>query len=55
MAGPANQAAQQLANMLSKVARYSVLLGIGGTVVQSTLYTGECECEGCCCIARLSP
>lgn len=43
MAGAPNQAAQKLANALSKVARYSAILGIGGAAVQSTLYTGACN------------
>lgn len=34
------EAAAALANLLSKVARYSVLLGIGGSAVQASLYTG---------------
>ena len=35
------EAAAALANLLSKVARYSVILGIGGSALQSSLYTGE--------------
>lgn len=34
------EAAKALANLLSKVARYSVILGIGGSALQSALYTG---------------
>lgn len=33
------EAARALANLLSKVARYSVLLGIGGSALQASLYT----------------
>lgn len=36
------EAAAALANLLSKVARYSVILGIGGSAVQASLYTGMC-------------
>lgn len=35
------QAAKALANILSKVARYSVGLGIGASALQASLYTGE--------------
>ena len=35
------EAARALANLLSKVARYSVLLGIGGSALQASLYTGR--------------
>lgn len=35
------EAAAALANLLSRVARYSVILGIGGSALQSSLYTGE--------------
>lgn len=35
------EAAKALANLMSKVARYSVLLGVGGSAVQASLYTGE--------------
>lgn len=34
------EAAKALANLLSKVARWSVILGIGGSALQSSLYTG---------------
>jgi hypothetical protein len=34
------EAAAALANLLSKVARYSVFLGIGGSAIQASLYTG---------------
>ena len=42
------QAAAALANLLSKVARYSVILGIGGSALQASLYTGahRAECAG---------
>lgn len=29
-----------LANLLSKVARYSVVLGVGASALQASLYTG---------------
>lgn len=35
------EAARALANLLSKVARYSVLLGLGGSALQASLYTGR--------------
>jgi hypothetical protein len=38
------EAARALANVLSKVARYSVLLGIGGSALQASLYTGRRFC-----------
>lgn len=41
MAGAGKEAAAQLANLLNKVARYSVFLGIGGSALQASLYTGE--------------
>ena len=40
-------AANAVANLLSKVARYSVLLGIGGSALQASLYTGASSCLGC--------
>lgn len=39
MAGQQREAAKALANALSNVAKYSVLLGIGGSAAQSALYT----------------
>jgi hypothetical protein len=35
-----NPQAKALADLLGKVARYSVVLGIGGSVAQAALYTG---------------
>ena len=35
------EAAKALANILNKVARYSILLGIGGSALQASLYTGK--------------
>ena len=35
------EAAKALANILNKVARYSILLGIGGSAIQASLYTGK--------------
>lgn len=43
-----NPAANAVANLLSKVARYSVLVGIGGSALQASLYTGAL-------IAQLAP
>ncbi len=40
------EAAKALAGLLSKVARYSVILGIGGSALQSSLYTGGACGEG---------
>jgi prohibitin 1 len=34
------EAAKAMANILSKVTRYSVFLGIGGSAIQASLYTG---------------
>ena len=34
------QVAAQVANLLGKVGKWSVFLGIGGSVLQSALYTG---------------
>lgn len=34
------EAAKMLANLLSKVARYSVVLGVGASALQASLYTG---------------
>ena len=38
------EAAAALASLLSKVARYSVILGIGGSALQTSLYTGVRMC-----------
>jgi hypothetical protein len=35
------EAAKAVANLLSKVTRYSVLLGIGGSALQASLFTGN--------------
>lgn len=35
------EAAKALAKVLSNVARYSVILGIGGSALQASMYTGE--------------
>lgn len=40
------EAAAALANILSKVARYSVALGIGASALQASLYTGA-ACASC--------
>ena len=42
------EAAKALANLLSKVARYSVILGIGGSALQSALYTGARAAAAAC-------
>ncbi len=36
-------AANAVANLLGKVARYAVLLGVGGSAVQASLYTGQSD------------
>ena len=48
-------AANAVANLLSKVARYSVLLGIGGSAVQASLYTGASSRVACTslCLRRV--
>ncbi len=38
----ANQQAAALARILSNVGKYSVLLGVGGSILQTSLYTGAC-------------
>lgn len=38
-----NPQAQALANLLGRVARYSVVLGIGGSALQASLYTGNAQ------------
>lgn len=47
------EAAKALANILNKVTRYSVLLGIGGSALQASLYTGKKakkrKLSSCCC------
>ena len=40
-------AANVVANLLSKVARYSVFLGIGGSALQASLYTGVRSVQAC--------
>lgn len=35
--------ANAVANLLGKVARYSVLLGVGGSALQASLYTGQAD------------
>ena len=37
----AQQQAQQVANLLGRVARWSAVLGIGGSALQASLFTGE--------------
>ena len=34
------QAAQQVAKLLSRVGRWSIVLGVGGSALQASLYTG---------------
>ncbi len=38
------QAAQQVAKLLSRVGRWSIVLGVGGSALQASLYTGACNC-----------
>lgn len=44
------EAAKALANILNKVTRYSVLLGIGGSALQASLYTGKKTKKGSCLV-----
>ncbi len=37
------QAAQQVAKLLSRVGRWSIVLGVGGSALQASLYTGACS------------
>lgn len=35
------QAAAQVAKLLSRVGRWGIILGVGGSALQASLYTGE--------------
>jgi len=41
MATPSNPQAAALAAALSKLGRYAIALGVGGSLVQASLYNGE--------------
>ena len=43
------QSVNQLANLLGRVARLSVVVGLGGSALQAALYTGKC-CSFLYCI-----
>ena len=40
MATPQQRALQQVANLLGKVGKWSVFVGIGASALQTSLYTG---------------
>lgn len=40
MSTPQQRAIQQVANLLGKVGKWSVFLGIGASTLQTSLYTG---------------
>ncbi len=40
-----NNAANQVAKLLGNVGRFSVLLGLGGSALQASLYTGVIACK----------
>jgi hypothetical protein len=40
MGSPQQQAATAIANLLGRVGRFAVVVGIGGGIAQSSLYTG---------------
>lgn len=41
------QASNAVANLLARVGRYAVLLGVGGSAVQASLYTGKTADDIC--------
>ena len=41
------QAAAQVARLLSRVGRWGVILGVGGSVLQTSLYTGAMSTTSC--------
>jgi len=41
MGSPQQQAATAIANLLGRVGRFAVVVGIGGGIAQSSLYTGD--------------
>lgn len=43
----ANQQAAALARILSNVGKYSVLAGIGGSILQTSLFTGALIASNC--------
>ena len=40
MGTPQQQAATAIANLLGRVGRFAVIVGVGGGVAQTSLYTG---------------
>ena len=41
MGTPQQQAATAIANLLGRVGRFAVIVGVGGGIAQTSLYTGE--------------
>ncbi len=41
MGTPQQQAATAIANILGRVGRFAVVVGVGGGIAQTSLYTGE--------------
>jgi hypothetical protein len=46
MGTPQAQMASAIANILGRVGRFAVLVGVGGSVAQTALYTGD-ACLSC--------
>ncbi len=42
MAGAGGPAANALAGLLGNMARWATILGVGGSLVQTSMYTGAC-------------
>lgn len=38
------QAAQQVTKLLTNVGRFGIILGVGGSALQASLYTGAAPC-----------
>jgi hypothetical protein len=55
----AAETANAMIGALSKVARYAVVLGIGSSALQTSLYTGAfCSCSSVCvcvCVCVVGP
>ncbi len=49
MGSPQQQAATAIANLLGRVGRFAVVVGIGGGIAQSSLYTGDLTTGLCPC------
>ena len=48
MGTPQQQAATAIANLLGRVGRFAVVVGVGGGIAQTSLYTGEQLCWLAC-------